>query len=165
MLQAILNCVQASFNHFELNCDVWLLVRTYCRGLLGSEELERYRELYEKHNDDKNRPTEWADLLEKFYPDDDFFDAGRYDHLEDDYEVKEKVTRERAIAYHQLKACPQYLEDRPAEFAAYREFLVSVFYFGACVYYFCRDNNLTPSSFCRFTTVVRLLPTGRLGSQ
>jgi len=56
-------------------------------------------------------------------------------------------------------------ENKPAEFAAYREFLVSVFYFGACVYYFCRDNNLTPSSFCRFTTVVRLLPTGRLGSQ
>ena len=68
-LQAILNCAQASFEHFELNHDVWLLVRTYCQGLLGSEELERYRELYEEHNDDENHQTKWADLLEKFDPD------------------------------------------------------------------------------------------------
>jgi len=51
---------------------VWSLVRTYCRGLLGSEELERYRELYEEHNDDENRQIEWADLLEKFDPDDEY---------------------------------------------------------------------------------------------
>ena len=64
-----------SFNHFELNCGVWLLVRTYCRGLLGSEELERYQELYEENNDDENRQSEWEDLLEKFDPDDIFIDA------------------------------------------------------------------------------------------
>ena len=163
-LQAILNCAQASFEHYKLACDVWSLVRTEYQDLLSPDEFERYKELNGEYNDDENRQSEWEDLLEKFYPDDKFVDAGRYDHLEDDYEEKEKVTRERAIAYHQLKAYSQYLEDRPAEFAAYREFLVSVFYFGACMYYFCRDNNLTPSSFCRFTTVVRLLPTGRLGS-
>ena len=49
-LQAILDCALSSFDHFERNCDVWLLVRTYCRDLLGAEDLKRYRELYE--NDD-----------------------------------------------------------------------------------------------------------------
>ncbi len=71
-LQAILDCTQASFDHFELNCDAWSLVRTYCRSLLGSEELERYRELYDESNDDKNRQFEWADLLEKFDPDNEY---------------------------------------------------------------------------------------------
>jgi len=63
-LQAILNCAQASFDHFKLNCDAWSLVRTYFRGLLGSEDLERYREIYDERNDDKNRQSKWADLLE-----------------------------------------------------------------------------------------------------
>ena len=35
--------------------------------------------------------------------------------------------RERVIAYHQLKAFSLYLEDKPAESAAYRKFLVSIF--------------------------------------
>ena len=71
-MQVILNCTQASFDHFELNCDAWSLVRSYCRGLLGSEELERYSEIYDKRNDDKNRQSDWADLLEKFDPEDEF---------------------------------------------------------------------------------------------
>jgi hypothetical protein len=115
-LQAILNCAHASFDHFELNCDVWLLVRTYCRGLLGSDELERYRELCDK-NDDKNHQSEWEDLLEKFDPDNEFIDAGRYDFV-DDFEEK---------AEFQLKAFSLYLEDKPTELAAYRRFLVSIF--------------------------------------
>ena len=161
-LQAILNCAQVSFDHFELNCDVWLLVRTYCRGLLGSDELERYRELCEK-SDDENRQSEWEELLEKFDPDDKFIDAGRYDFV-DDFEENAELTRKRLIAYHQLEAYSLYLEDKPAELAAYREFLVSVFSMVLAFIFYCNDNNLTPS-FCRCTTVARLLPTGRLGSQ
>ena len=34
--------------------------------------------------------------------------------------------RERVIAYDQLKAFTLFLEDKPAQTAAYREFLVSV---------------------------------------
>ncbi len=124
-LQAILNCAQASFDHFELNCDVWSLVRTYCQDLLGSDELERYRELCDK-NDDENRQSEWENLLEKFDPDDEFIDASRYDFV-DDFEEKTELTRERLIAYHQLKAFSLYLEDKPTELAAYRRFLVSIF--------------------------------------
>ena len=125
-LQAILNCAQALFDHFELNCDVWLLVRTDCRDLLGLDELERYRELYDKYNDDENRQSEWEDLLKKFDPDDEFVDAGRNDFA-DDFEEKAELTRERLIAYHQLKAFSLYLEDKPTELAAYRRFLVSIF--------------------------------------
>ena len=147
-------------------------VRNQCEVLLGSNDFWRYQELCNKeffdYDCEDNRLTDWQDLRAKFDPDDE--DIGSSDHegqmnLRDDFENNSRVTRERLIAHHQLKAYSQYLENRPAEFAAYREFLVSVFYFGACMYYFCRDNNLTPSSFCRFTTVVRLLPTGRLGSQ
>ena len=127
-LQAILNCAQVSFDHFELNCDVWLLVRTYCRGLLGSDELERYRELCEK-SDDENRQSEWEELLEKFDPDDKFIDAGRYDFV-DDFEENAELTRKRLIAYHQLKAYSLYLEDKPTKLAAYRKFLVSTFSMG-----------------------------------
>ena len=126
--QANLNCTQASFNRFELNPDVWLLVRTYCRGLLGSEELERYREFYDESNDDENPQCDWADLLERFDPDNEFVSTyeGRYD-IDDDSEEKAELTRKRLIAYHQLEAYSLYLEDKPAELAAYRKFLVSIF--------------------------------------
>ena len=49
--------MQSSFDHFKLNRDGWLLVRSYCQGLLGAEELERYQELYDESNDDKNRQS------------------------------------------------------------------------------------------------------------
>ena len=37
--------------------------------------------------------------------------------------------RKRLIAYDQLKAYSLYLKDKPAELAAYRKFLVSIFSF------------------------------------
>ncbi len=115
-LQAILDCAKTSFDHFELNCNAWSLVRTYCQSLLGSEELKRYKELYDESNDDKNRQSEWADLLEKFDPDDKYVSAyeGRYD-IDDDSEEKAELTRKRLITYHQLEAYSLYLEDKPAE--------------------------------------------------
>jgi len=105
-------------------------VRTYFRGLLGSEDLERYREIYDERNDDKNRQSKWADLLEKFDPEDEFVSVyeSRYD-IDDDYEEKEELMRKRLIAYDQLKAFSLYLKDKPAELAAYHKFLVSIFSF------------------------------------
>jgi len=141
-----------------------MTIRSHCQVLLSAEDFWRYQELIDKeyfeYDCEENRLDEWRDLCAKFDPDDE--DIGSSDHegqmnLRDDFE-------NNLIAYHQLKAFSLYLEDKPTEFAAYREFLVSIFYFGACMYYVCNDVNLTPS-FCRFTTVVRLLPTGRLGSQ
>jgi len=39
------------------------------------------------------------------------------------------LTRKRLIAYDQLKAFSLYLKDMPAELAAYRKFLISIFSF------------------------------------
>ena len=47
-------------------------MRSYCQGLLGAEELERYQELYDESNDDENRQSEWANLLKEFDPEDEF---------------------------------------------------------------------------------------------
>ena len=124
-LLAILNCAQASFDHFERNCDVWSLVRTHCRDLLGAEDLERYKQLFE-NTYDEDLQSDWEDLLEKFYPEDEFIDAGRYD-FDDDSEEQAELTRKRLIALHQLKAFSLYIEDKPALSAAYHEFLVSKF--------------------------------------
>jgi hypothetical protein len=112
-------------------------VRSCCRDLLVPEELERYQELYER-DDDENRQSEWGDLLGMFDPDDE--DIGSSDNegqsnLRDEIETNSKVMRERVIAYHQLKAFSLFLEDRPALTAGYREFLVSIFFYGACMYY------------------------------
>jgi len=103
-----------------------MTIRSHCKDLLGSEELERYSEIYDARNDDENRQSEWADLLKIFDPDDEFVSVyeGRYD-IDDDYEEKEELTRKRLIAYDQLKA----LKDKPAELAAYHKFLVSIFSF------------------------------------
>jgi len=104
-------------------------------------------------------------FLDKCDPDGKYVGSSDYEgqaDLRDDIEYEAKVMRERVIAYHQLKAFALFLEDKPAQSAAYREYLVSVFLWCLHVFY-CNDNNLTPS-FCRCSTVARLLPTGRLGS-
>jgi hypothetical protein len=124
-LLAILNCAQASFDHVERNCYEWSLVRIHCRDLLGAEDFDRYQELYETTYDE-NLQSQWGDLLEKFYPEDEFIDADRYD-VDDDPEEQADLTRERLIALHQLKAFSVYIKDKPALSATYHEFLVSKF--------------------------------------
>ena len=89
----------------------------------------RYRKLYENHNDDENRQSEWADLLVKLNPNNEDIGAsvykGRY-NFDDDSEENSEVMRNRLIAYHQLDAFPLYLV-KPTESAAYHKFLVSIF--------------------------------------
>ena len=86
--------------------------------------------MYE-NNDNEIRQFEWADLLAKFNPDDGDIGSsvieGRYD-FDDDSEENSELTCKRLIAYHQLEAYSLYLKDKPTESAAYRKFLVSVFY-------------------------------------
>ena len=50
-------------------------------------------------------------------------------NLHDVIEIEAKVMRERVIAYDQLKAFSLYLEDKPAQSAAYHEFLMSIYPF------------------------------------
>ena len=132
-LQAIINCAYASFDHYELNCDTWSLVRSRCRDLLDPEELERYQELYNRNDDESRRES----LLGMFDPNDE--DIGSSDNegqanLCDDLEIDSKTMREKTIAYHQLKAFSLYLEDKPNLTAAYRKFLVSCVYFLWCLH-------------------------------
>ena len=89
-LQAILNCAQASFEHYELACDVWSLVRTEYQDLLSPDEFERYKELNGEYNDDENRQSNWANLLKEFDPEDEFVSVyeSRYDIDDDSKEKK-----------------------------------------------------------------------------
>ena len=108
-----------------------MTVRDHCKDLLGAEDLSRYRKLCDKYNDDGNRQTDWSDLLEKFYPEDEDIGSSDYEgqaNLSDNFENKSKDMREKVIAYDQLKAFSLYLEDKPAELAAYCKFLVSIYY-------------------------------------
>ena len=96
-LQAILNCADASFDHYELNCETWMLVRTWCKDLLDPEELERYQALYEGNND-RNLQSEWETLLDKFYNSDEDVgssDNGGQANLRDDIKIDSKTMREK----------------------------------------------------------------------
>ncbi len=105
-------------------------MRSYCQGLLGSEELYRYQELYDERNADENRQSDWANLLKEFDPEDKFVSVyeSRYD-IDDDYEEKEKLTHGRLIAYDQLKGSSLFIKDTPDLLAAYHDYLVSIFFF------------------------------------
>ena len=132
MLQAILKCAQASFDHYDENRNVWMMVRDHYKDLLGAEDLSRYQELCDKHNDDKNRQAGWSDLLEKFYLEDKDIGSSDYEgqaNLRDDFKNKSKDMHEKVIAYDHLKAFSLYLKNMPAELAAYRKFLVSIYCF------------------------------------
>ena len=112
-------------------------IRNTCECLLTAEDLYRYQALH-NGRDDENRQSEWSELLKRFDPDDEEIRSSDNEgqaNFRDEIETNSKVMREKTIAYHQLKAFSLYLEDRPALTAGYREFLVSIFFYGACMYY------------------------------
>ena len=134
-MQAILDCADASFDRYDENRDVWMTIRDHCRGLLGDDDYGRYHELCDrdfdcfKYDDEENRLREWKKILDKCDPYDRDIESSDYNgrvNLRDDIENEAKVMRERVIVYDQLKAFTLFLEDKPAQTAAYREFLVSV---------------------------------------
>ena len=162
-MQAILDCADASYDRYDENRDVWTTIRGHCKGLLGEEDYYRYYELCEEevfdfiYKVEDNRLIEWKNLLDRFNPEDEDVRSSDYEAeiaFRDDFEDNSKVMRERVIAYHQLEAFSLYLKDKPAQTAAYHEFLVSVLFYGACMHFYFNDNNLTPL-FCRWTTVAR----------
>jgi len=71
-------------------------------------------------------------FLDKFDPNNEDVGSSDYEgqaHLRDDIENETKVMCERVIVYDQLKAFSLYLEDKPAQSAAYHECLVSIYPF------------------------------------
>jgi hypothetical protein len=168
-LQAILDCAYAFLDHYEEDLETWLMVRTACEDLLGTEAYRRYQDLSQTDGFDydveENRLSEWESILKKFYPDDEEVwssdHEGEIDRL-DESEINSKVMKEKVIAHHQLKAFSSFVRGQPAQVVeAYQQFLVSIFSF--LHVFLLQRLNLTPSLFCRCSTVVRLLPTGRPG--
>ena len=108
MLQAILECAQASFEHYNENRDVWMTVRDHCKDVLGAEDNSRFQELCDKHNDGENCQTDWSDLLEKFYREDKDIDSSNYEgqaYLRNNIENKSKDMHEDAEMKYISRKC------------------------------------------------------------
>jgi hypothetical protein len=135
-LQGILDCANASFDHFDENREAWMDIRNTCEYLLTAQDFYRYQALHDG-SDDENRQSEWNELLKRFAPDDEEIRSSDNEgqaNFRDEIETNSKVMREKTIAYHQLKAFSLYLEDKPNLTAAYRKFLVSCVYFLWCLH-------------------------------
>ena len=140
-LQAILDCTHAFLNNYKEDLETWLMVRTACEDLLGTEAFRRYQSLSQtsgfNYDVEENRLSEWENILKRFYPDEEEVGStnheGKIDRL-DATENNLKVMKEKVIAHHQLKAFSSYIRGQPAQVVeAYHQFLVSIFSFLACV--------------------------------
>ena len=132
-LQAVIDCADASFHHYDENRNVWTSIRNCCGDLLCTADLTRYQELcdggvFDKTGDDDRR-TEWEDLVKKCNSDDEDIDSSNFEHQfshRNEFEVKLKDMRDKLIAYDQIRVWSLYVEHKPAELAAYCKFLVSI---------------------------------------
>ena len=104
-LQAILDCAQVSFDHYDENRDMWMTIRSHCGDLLGTEDFWWYQELCEKdvfdEDGDENRESEWTDLLKRFDPNDEDNGSSDYEgqaYLHNDIENKSRDMRDKVIA-------------------------------------------------------------------
>ncbi len=80
---------------------------------------------------DDNCRSEWEDLIQKCDSEDeeiDLDDHGRQIGLQNNFEERSDNVRNQRIALDQIKAWSLYVEDKPVEKAAYRKFLVSIFF-------------------------------------
>ena len=104
-------------------------------GLLSADAFEMYQELCEldvfnKHGDE-NRRSDWETLIQKCNSDDEEIDIDDYERqiaARNDFEERSDDVRDNLIAYDQLRAWSLYVEHKPVEMAAYRKFLVSIFF-------------------------------------
>ncbi len=134
-LQAIIDCAHASFSFYNENQRVWSDIREVCVGLLSAGAFERYQELCElevfnKHGDENCR-SDWETLIEKCNSDDEKIDIDDYERqiaLRNDFEDRSDDVRNKLITYDQLRAWALNVEHKPVEMAAYRKFLVSIFF-------------------------------------
>ncbi len=135
-LQAILDCAQALFDHYNENRYVWMNIKSHCEDLICTDDLSRYQELCDRdvfdEAGDENCWAEWEDLVKKCDPDIEEINLNDYKcqaYLRDEIKDKLKDMRNIVIAYDQLKAFSLYLKNKPAELAAYQKFLVSICHF------------------------------------
>ncbi len=104
-------------------------------GLLSADAFERYQELckldvFNKHGDENCR-SDWETLIAKCNSDDEEIDIDDYERqiaLQNKFEERSDDVRNTLIAYDQLRAWSLYVEHKPVKMAAYRKFLVSIFF-------------------------------------
>ena len=113
-----------------------MTIRSHCKDLLGTEDYCRYYELCDrdvfKYKVEENHLSKWKEFLDKLDPDCEDVVSSNYEsqaNLRDAIQKEAKVMRERVIAYDQLKAFSLSLEDKPAQSAAYHDYLVSIYSF------------------------------------
>ena len=120
---------------YDENRDVWTTIRGHCKGLLSDNDYGKYHELCDRDFDffnydvEENRLREWKEFLDKCDPYGKDIGSNDYNgqvNLRDDIKNEAKIMRERVIAHDQIKAFTLFLEGKPAQTAAYREFLVRV---------------------------------------
>ena len=114
---------------------VWSDIREVCVGLLSADAFERYQELCEldvfnKHGNE-NRWSDWETFIAKCNSNDEEIDIDDYERqiaLRNNFEDRSNDVRNKLIRYDQLRAWELYVEHKPVKMAAYRKFLVSIFF-------------------------------------
>ena len=133
-LRAILDCADASFDHYILNHLEWQEVRDACKELLHPDGLKEYERLLQEWPFDEDNRKDWVRLLAKFNgKDEEYRDISMSDHegmseYHAEYAEFAEEARNKRIAFHQLQAWSEYLAkgETPVEAAGYNRFLVSV---------------------------------------
>ncbi len=104
-------------------------------GLLSADAFGKFQELCDLDvfdtNGDDNCQSEWEDLIQKCDSDDEEIDLDDYERqigLRNNFEERSDVVRDNLIAHDQLRVWSLYVEHKPVEKAAYRKFLVSIFF-------------------------------------
>jgi hypothetical protein len=148
-----MNCAQASFTHYAENMFVWSDIREICMDLLSANAFDNFQEFCNLYvfdtNGDENCRIEWEELIRQC---DDY---KRQIGIQNNFEERSIDERARCIAFDQLKAWSLYVEDKPVEKAAYRNFLVRIFFFVRAMRYRCRI--VSHYLFYRYNTAVMRL--------
>ena len=134
-MQGIVDCGQASFLYYTENMFVWSAIREVCAELISTDAFGKFRELCDwgvfNTIGDEHCRSEWGDFVQSCNPEDEEIPLDDYERqigIQNDFEQKSIDERARCIAFDQLKAWSVYVEDKPIAKAAYRDFLVSIFF-------------------------------------
>ena len=134
-MQGIVDCGQASFSYYNENMFVWSEIREVCAELLSTNAFGKFQELcdwdvFDTDGDDHCR-SEWEGFIRSCDSEDDEIDLNDFERqidLRNNFEQRSIDACDQCIALDQLKAWSLYVEDKPVEKAAYRKFLVSIFF-------------------------------------
>ena len=103
--------------------------------LLSADAFDKFQELCDLYvfdtDGDDNCRSDWENLIQKCDSVGEEIEVNDYERqigIQNDFEERSIDERARCIALDQLKAWSVYIEDKPIAKAAYRNFLVSIFF-------------------------------------